>query len=294
MQLVPADRPASIAEDAPGVPFEFVGPDYFRTFQIPIRRGRGFQASNTKGSGCAVVASETLARRFWPNQDAVGKQLIRLGDTSGCTVIGVATDTHYRELKNAGPVAYFDWEDDQTLRDWPIAVRTTGSLAAMLPSLRAAMRAANPDLMIWDAQTMDELLGTPLAEPRLSALLMTSFSLVALLLSTIGLYGVISSAARQQTHDIGIRLALGAMARDVHRLVLGDALSVLGAGAAIGIVAALIAGRALSSQLFGVSPMDPVSLALATAVLVGVGFGAAYIPSHRATRIDPVEVLRSE
>jgi putative ABC transport system permease protein len=292
MQLVPADRPASA--DAPGVPFEFVGLDYFRTFQIPIRRGRGFQASDTRGSGCAVVVSEALARRFWPNQDAVGKQLMRVGDTSGCTVAGVASDTRYRELKDAGPVAYFDWEEDLTLRDWLIAVRTTGSLAAMLPSLRAAIRGVNPDLMIWDAQTMDDLLGTPLAQPRLSALLMTSFSLVALLLSTIGLYGVISSAVRQQTHDIGVRLALGALARDVHRLVLGDALSVLGAGAAIGIVVALIAGRVLSSQLFGVSPIDPVSLALATTVLLAVGLGAAYLPAYRASRIDPVDVLRSE
>jgi putative ABC transport system permease protein len=294
MQLVPADRPVSANQDAPGVPFEFVGRDYFRTLQIPIRRGRGFQASDTKGSGCAVVVSETLARRFWPNQDAVGRQLMRVGDTSGCTVVGVASDTHYRELKSTGPVAYFDWEDDSTLRDWLVAVRTTGSLAATLPSLRAAIRDVNPDFTIWDAQTMDALLGTPLAQPRLSALLMTSFSLVALLLSTIGLYGVISSAARQQTHDIGIRLALGALARDVHRLVLGDALSVLGAGAAIGVAVALIAGRVLSAQLFGVSPFDPVSLALATTVLLAVGLGAAYVPSYRASRIDPVEVLRSE
>jgi ABC-type antimicrobial peptide transport system permease subunit len=156
------------------------------------------------------------------------------------------------------------------------------------------MRDVNPDLVISDAHTMDELLGTPLAQPRLSALLMTSFSLVALLLSTIGLYGVISSAARQQTRDIGVRIALGALARDIHRMVLGDALSVLGAGAAVGIVVALIAGRVLSSQLFGVSPIDPASIALATTVLLAVGLGAAYLPAYRAGRIDPLEVLRSE
>jgi ABC-type antimicrobial peptide transport system permease subunit len=141
---------------------------------------------------------------------------------------------------------------------------------------------------------MDELLGTPLAQPRLSALLMTSFSLVALLLSTIGLYGVISSAVRQQTRDIGVRVALGAMSRDVLRLVLGDALSVLGVGAAVGIGVALVAGRVLSSQLFDVSPIDPASLALATVLLMAVGLGAAYVPAYRASRIDPVEVLRSE
>jgi putative ABC transport system permease protein len=292
MQLVPADRPASA--DAPGVPFEYVGPDYFRTFQIPIRRGRAFQASDTRGSGCTVVVSETLARRFWPNQDAVGKQVRQVGTTDGCPVVGVASDTRYRELKTVGPVAYFDWEQDPTFRNWLVAVRTTGSLAAMLPSLRAAIRDINPDLTIYDAQTMDDLLGTPLAQPRLSALLMTTFSLVALLLSTIGLYGVISSAARQQTRDIGIRIALGALAHDVHRLVLGDAFRVLGAGAAIGIVIALIAGRVLASQLFGVSPIDPVSLTLATTVLLAVGLGAAYLPAYRAGRIDPVDVLRSE
>ena len=295
MQLVPADRPASADVAAPSVPFEFVGPDYFRTFEIPIRRGRGFAASDTKGSAAVVIVSETLAHRFWPNQDPVGKQIMQVGDTGLATVVGVASDTRYRELRRGGPVAYFDWEQVGPFMDnWLVAVRTTSSLPAMLPSLRAAVRDVNPDLRIWDARTMDALLGTPLAQPRLSALLMTSFSLVALLLSTIGLYGVISSAARQRTHDIGIRLALGALARDVRRLVLGDALSVVAPGAAIGIVVALIGGRVLSSQLFGVSPIDPVSLALATTVLLAVGLGAAYLPAYRAGQTDPVEVLRSE
>jgi putative ABC transport system permease protein len=295
MQILAADRPASERGQVPFVPFEFVGPDYFRTFQIPIRRGRGFEASDTRGSAPVVIVNETLARRFWPDQDPVGKQLMEAGDTGVSTVVGVASDTHYRELKNVGPVVYFDWEQiPPDMGIWLIAVRTTGSLAATLPSLRVAMRDVNPDLVISDAQTMDELLGTPLAQPRLSALLMTSFSLVALLLATIGLYGVMSSAVRQQAHDIGIHLALGALARDVQRLVLGDALSVLGPGAAIGIVVALIAGRVLSSQLFGVSPIDPVSLALAATVLLAVGLGAAYLPAYRAGRTDPVEVLRSE
>lgn len=294
MQVVATDGPPSEREHASHVPFEFVGPNYFRTFQIPIRRGRGFQASDTKSSDRVVVVSETLGRQLWPNQDPVGKQLMELGDNTVWTVVGVASDTRYRELKKLGPVVYFNWEQVPTVGNWLLAVRTRSSLAVMLPSLRAAMRDVDPGLRIWDAQTMDELLGTPLAQPRLSALLMTSFSLVALLLSTIGLYGVISSAVRQQTRDIGIRIALGAMSRDVRRLVLGDALSVLGAGAAIGIVTALISGHVLSSQLFGVSPIDPVSLVLATTVLLVVGVGAAYLPAYRASRIDPMEVLRSE
>jgi putative ABC transport system permease protein len=294
MQVVPADAPASEYEYAPHVPFEFVGPDYFRTFQIPIRRGRGFQASDTKSSDHVVVVSETLARNLWPNQDAVGKKLMDTDEKTAWTVVGVASDTRYRELRKVGPVVYFNWEQVPTLGSWLLAVRTKSSLATILPSLRTAVRDVDPDLRIWNAQTMDELLGTPLAQPRLSALLMTSFSLVALLLSMIGLYGVISSAVRQQTRDIGIRIALGARSGDVRRLVLNDALSVLGVGAAIGIAAALISGRVLSSLLFGVSPIDPVSLVLATTVLLAVGLGAAYAPASRASRIDPMEVLRSE
>jgi putative ABC transport system permease protein len=295
MALVAADRPTPPGEHVPFVPFEFVGSDYFRTFEIPIHRGRGFQASDTKGSLPVVVISETLARQLLPNQDPIGKQVKPLDDTIAYTVVGVASDTRFRELKNVGPVVYFDWTQiPPAMAGWLIAVRTTSPLAAMRPALSAAMHDVDPKLMIWNAQTMDDLLGTPLAQPRLSALLMTSFSLVALLLSTIGLYGVISSAARQKTHDIGVRIALGAQSLDVHRLVLGDAIAVLGAGAAIGIVVALNVGHALSSQLFGVGPIDPISLAAATTVLLAVGLGAAYLPARRASRIDPVEVLRSE
>lgn len=296
MQLVPADWPAAADQGAPGVPFEFVGSDYFRTFQIPIRRGRAFRASDTRSAPCATVISETLARQFWPSQNPLGKQLIQVGDrkAGGCNVVGVASDTHYRELKKVGPVVYYNWDQIEPNTSWLLAVRTTNSLGATLPSLRAAVRDINPDLRIWDARTMDDLLGAPLAQPRLIALLMTSFSLVALLLSTIGLYGVIASAARQQTHDIGVRLALGASARAVQRLVLGDALSVLGVGVGVGVGVALIAGRVLSSQLFGVSPIDPVSLVLATAVLLAVGLGAAYLPAYRASQTGPAEVLRTE
>ena len=119
-------------------------------------------------------------------------------------------------------------------------------------------------------------------------------SLVALLLSAIGLYGVVASTVRQQTRDIGVRVALGATSRHVRRLVLGDAMQVVGAGAAVGVIGAIIAGRLLASQLFGVSPIDPVSLTAATSLLLMIGIGAASVPARRATRIDPVEALRSE
>ena len=294
MQVAPAEQAASEREHNPFVPFEFVGPDYFRAFDIPIRRGRGFAVSDTRNSDKVVVISETLARQLWPKERAIGRRLVQTVDNSMWTVIGVASDTHFRELKNGGPVAYFDWEQVEPFWSGTLAVRTTNSLARTLPALRAATHDVNPNLVLWNAQTMDQLLDAPLAQPRLSALLLTGFSLIALLLSAIGLYGVMASAVRQQTRDIGVRVALGATSRDVQRLVLGDAMQVVGAGAVTGVVGAVVVGRLLASQLFGVSPIDPASIGAAAAVLVAIGVGAAYAPARRAARIDPVEALRSE
>lgn len=294
MAVAPAEESPTEQARRPFVPFEFVGPDYFRTFGISIRRGRGFNTSDTQGSDRVVVISETLARRFWPNQDAIGKRLVKGTSDTTWTVIGVASDTHFRELRNGGPVVYFDWDQIEPFFNGLIVVRTTTSLAAVLPALRAATHDANPNLVLFDAQTMDQLLDAPLAQPRLSALLLTGFSLVALLLSAIGLYGVVASTVRQQTRDIGVRVALGASPRDVRHLVLGDAIHVVGAGTVIGLAGALVAGRLLASQLFGVSPIDPISLAAATGTLIVIGICAAYEPARRATQIDPVQALRSE
>jgi putative ABC transport system permease protein len=293
MKLWPAEQPASEHEHAPFTPWEFVGPDYFRTFDIPIRRGRAFTRSDTKGSDQVVIVSETLARQLWPNQDALGRRLQTL-DNKLWTVVGIASDTHYRELKNVGPVVYFDWEQMQPFWSGSIAVRTTGSLAATLPSIRATSHEVNANLILWDSRTMDQLLDAPLAQPRLSALLLSSFSVLALLLSAIGLYGVMSSAVRHQTRDIGVRVALGATSRDVRRLVLGEAMRVVAAGAVVGVVGAILAGRILETQLFGVSPIDPISLAAASVLLLAISVAAAYVPARRATRINPVDALRNE
>jgi putative ABC transport system permease protein len=294
MKLAPEEQPASEREHDPFTPFEYVGPNYFRTFAISIRRGRGFAAGDTRSSDKVVVISETLAHQLWPNDDAIGKRLVQGKYNDAWTVVGVANDTHFRELKNGGPVVYFDWDQVDPFWAGFAAVRTTGSLAATLPALRAATHDAMPGLVLWDAQTMDQLLDAPLAQPRLSALLLTGFSLVALLLSAIGLYGVMASAVRQQTRDIGVRMALGATPRDVRRLVLGDAMRVVGVGTVAGVVGAIVAGRILASQLFDVSPIDPLSIGAAAATLLVVGVGAAYVPARRATRIDPVQSLRAD
>ena len=296
LKLARADQPATEWAQNPFVPFEFVGPDYFRTLAVPIRRGRGFTNADGPGSERVVVVNETFARQLWPNEDALGKRLVQVtghvGDTA-FTVVGVASDTRYRELRNLGPVAYFAW--DQVAGDFPdlVAVRTTRPLAALLPALRAASHDVNPAIVVWKAQTMDQLLDAPLAQPRLSALLLSGFSVVSLLLFGVGLYGVMAAGVRQQTREIGIRMALGAMPSAIQRLVFAQVGGLVGIGVIAGLGGALASSRLVHSLLFQVSPIDPLTLAGVCVLLVAVAALAGYLPARRAARIDPVEALRA-
>jgi putative ABC transport system permease protein len=294
LKLGPTDQSLTERERNPFIPFEFVGSDYFRTLGIPIVRGRAFDDSDTPGSARVVVVNETLARQLWPDADAIGKQLnlVNNGDTA-FTVVGVVRDTRYRELRNGGPVVYVKW--DETF-GFPllIAVRTTGPLSAALPSMRVAAREFDSTLIIWKAQTMDELLDAPLAQPRLSALLLSGFSLAALLLSAIGLYGVIAAGVRRQTREIGVRMALGAMPDAIRRLVLTQVFGLVGLGVTTGLGGAIASSRLLQSLLFQVSPVDPETLVGVCVLLTAVAMLAAYLPARRAASIDPVEALRAE
>jgi predicted lysophospholipase L1 biosynthesis ABC-type transport system permease subunit len=191
-------------------------------------------------------------------------------------------------------VAYFDWEQVNPFWSGRVAVRTTRPLATMLPALRAATHDANAELVLWNAQTMDKLLDAPLAQPRLSALLLSGFSLTALLLSGLGLYGVMAAGVRRQTHEIGVRVALGAMPGNIRRLVLGQVVGVVGIGVIAGLAGALATSRLLRSMLFDVSPIDPLTLAGTCILLLAVAMIAGYLPARRAARIDPVEALRAE
>lgn len=288
----PADRVQN-----PIVPFEFAGPDYFRTLALPILRGRAFTESDTKASALVAIVNETLAKQLWPNEDAIGKRLVQVtghaGDTA-FTVVGVAADTRFRELKTVGPVVYFEWEQADGGFPALLAVRTTRPLATVLPMLRSASREIGPALVLWKSQTMDQLLDAPLAQPRLSALLLSGFSVIAVLLSAIGLYGVMAAGVRRQTHEIGVRMALGAMPSMIRRLVLGQVFGLAGAGVIAGLAGALAASRLLQSLLFNVSAIDPLTLTGVSVLLVAVATVAGYAPARRAARIDPVEALRAD
>lgn len=287
-------QPPGKKEANPMVPIEVGGADFFRVFGIPILRGRGFTEADREHAAEVAVVSEEAARRFWPNEDPIGKRIRYWSrdTTVWRTIVGVAGDIRWRSLRESTPTIYAPWE--QAYWQGSFAIRTTGDITTVLPALRRATHDVNPVLTVWGAWPMRDELAAPLAQPRLGALLLGAFALVSMVLAAIGLYGVMSSVVRASTRELGVRAALGATPERLRLGVIKQALGMAGAGAVVGLVVALAASRLLSSLLFEVSPADPISLTVALAVLLIVATIAAYIPAHRATRIDPVEALRAD
>jgi putative ABC transport system permease protein len=286
----------SVAEVAhsPLISFEEGAPESFRVLGIPILRGRGFLDSDREGSQLVAVVSAAVAQRYWPGQDPIGKR-IRVSTATPQpwrTVVGVVGDTRWRSLRDETPLIYMPYR--QWFWQGYVAMRSTTPLAALLPSIHRAVKDVDPDAVVWTARTMDEYLDKPLAEPRMSALIVSTFGLVALFLAAVGLYGVMASAVREQTRDIGVRMALGATSSQVQREVLRRAMVVSVAGAAVGILGAVAASRVIASLLFEVSPTDPVSLVSACVILLVVAAVAAYLPAYRASRVDPARALQAE
>lgn len=279
---------------------EFCGPEFFSTFGVRILRGRAFTDEDRASSTLVAIVSAAVARRLWPGANPIGKriripgalQASMVGGDGWRTVVGIAHDAHLRMLREASPTVYLP--SLQGFWQGYVAVRSTVDLAALIPALRAAGRDVDPKIELWSPRTMDDILGEPLAQPRLGALLMSSFGIVALLLAAIGLFGVMASHVRDQTRELGIRIALGATPARVRRDVLAQAGLVAGIGAGVGLVAALATSRLFTTLLFQVSPTDPIALGGACVILLGVAAAAAYIPARRATSIDPVQALRAD
>jgi hypothetical protein len=274
------------------IPVEVGDEEYFRTFGIPILRGRGFLVTDGERAPPVVVVSEAATKQLWPGVDILGKRIRVHGDTVWRTVVGIAGDVRLRSIRDAAPTVFFPYQQD--FWQGTLALRTTVSLGALLPTIDHVVKTVDPEVHVWRAQTMDQLLAGPLAEPRLSTTLLSGFALVALLLAAIGLYGVMASAVREETHDIGVRMALGATPRLLRIQVLRRAFAVVGIGLAVGIVGDLFASQLVRSLLFNVQPTDPVAVIGACGTLLGIALLAAYVPARRASAIDPTQALRAE
>lgn len=278
------------------VDYVFVAPEYFRTLGIPVLEGRGVMTTDDDAGAPVVVVNETAVRRWWPDGDAVGGRLTIAGRER--EVVGVVRDAEWRRLgETATPFVFLP------LRQFPgrtatvpitLAVRTRHDPAAMLRGIRSEVAALDRDVSLSTLQTMEERLASSLMPQRMGAVLLTLFAVLALVLAVVGIYGVVSFNVNRERRSIGIRMALGAARRGVVIMVVRRMLAPVGAGLGVGLVAAALLARAVRGFLFGIGPRDPATYALLAFLLTAVALLAAFVPARRATRIDPIEVLRHE
>jgi putative ABC transport system permease protein len=271
-----------------------VGGRYFAAMGIPLRRGRLPGPSNHDRTRPVVVIDEELARRFWPNEDPIGARLTwqtRRDDTVTGEIIGVVGSVRWRGLATAPEATTYFWFPQDPGRELTIVARSVGNPADLAASVSDQVAAVDPNQPVADIRLMRDMVAEDLARPRFTMLLLVGFAAVALLLTMIGLYGLISFTTAQRTREIGIRMALGAQRRDVLRLVMQGGLRMAVAGIVLGLVATLALGRSMTSLIYGIRPADPITLIAVTSVVTVVALLATYVPGRRATRLDPVEAL---
>jgi predicted permease len=271
-----------------------VGLNYFNTMSIPLVQGRDFNVQDREGSGGVVIVNEELARRYFPGQSAVGKRLRMGSDSPYREIVGVARTAKYRNLREQPlPFIYLPFAQEYQSR-MTLLVRTTGDPTSLIPALRNEIHALNNDVPVFAVHTMAEHIGAQLAADRMVAVLLSVFGGAALLLAAIGIYGVMAYSVAQRTHEIGIRIALGAERRDIFKLIVGQGLMLILIGAALGLALALALTRVLKNLLFDVSASDPLTFGVIALLLIAVALLACYLPARRATKVNPLVALRYE
>jgi putative ABC transport system permease protein len=278
-------------------PVEVVSPGYFETVGMAIIRGRGFTEADHADAPRAVVINETMAREAWPGQDPIGRR-IRSGDETSTapwmTVVGVIRDAHRAEVTRAIRPELYMSTLQSTPRTQTLFVQTAVEPDAMVAAIRREVQTIDPQLPLFEVTTLEREVAVTLTPARFQAVLLGSFAAIALLLATIGIYGVTSHAVSQRTQEVGIRMAMGAARGDVLRLILVEHLRPALAGLALGLAGALALSRFLQSLLFGVTAEDPLTFALVAIVLLAIAAIASWVPARRATRVDPLIALRTE
>jgi putative ABC transport system permease protein len=284
--------------------FNIVTPGYFRVMGIPLLSGRGFSDADVSGTSVAVVTTET-ARRFWPNQSALGKHIRLLDDKSWRTIVGVISDLRAYDLQRNTPnwiqgTAYVPYNPTATLEDrrvpseMTIAIRTASDASQIGPMLRDSVAALNHEVPVSEVKTMGAVVSEAVSAPASTTSLFVAFAALALLLGIIGIYGVLSFLVSQRTREIGVRIALGAQRGDVLYLVMKEGARFSFAGIAVGLTGAFLVTRLMSSELYGVSPLDPLTYLGVALVMAAVTLLACYLPTRRAMRVDPIVALRYE
>ncbi len=284
------------------IDYRTVVPGYFQAMQIPLVRGRLLTDADTSDALRIAVVDRDFANRFWPNEDPIGKRIaVQAVPKSNplipqwCTVVGVVGHVkHYGPDVEGREQAYFPLAQLSFARTMYLAVRTKLEPAGVTNAIRQQVSAVDKDMPIYEVSTMDQLLSNSVVQPRINLTLFVAFASIALVLAAVGIYGVMAYTVSQRTHEIGIRMALGAQREDVLKQVLREGAQLAALGLALGLVGSLAAARLIATLLFGIKPTDPLTFAAVAVVLASVALAACYIPAVRATRVDPLSALRYE
>jgi putative ABC transport system permease protein len=308
-------RPLPPRSETPLMEACTVTPDYFRTMNIPLLRGRYFTDQDNRSfiagrdlsklndgermiSGSnVIIIDEEFARLHWPNEEAVGKR-IRFGTDAQApvlTVVGVVGRVKMESLADDSNrvQGYFSFAQIP-FNSMTVIVKGNGDPNQLIAAARQQVKTVDPDQPIYNIRTMDEIRGEAVAPQRLNLMLLSIFAGIAFVLAIVGIYGVMSYAVTQRTHEIGIRMAIGAQPRDVFRMILGQGMLLTGAGMVIGLFGAYGLTRLMATMLFNIKPTDPATFAVVALLLTAVALLACYIPGRRATKVDPVDSLRYE
>ncbi|MGC2803386.1 MAG: FtsX-like permease family protein, partial [Candidatus Acidiferrum sp.] len=284
------------------IDYRTIVPGYFQAMQIPLVRGRFLSDADTSDAPRVAVVDRDFANRFWPNEDPIGKRIaVQPIPKSNpllpqwCTVVGVVGHVkHYGPEVEGREQAYFPLTQLSFARTMYLAVRTPLELGSVTSAIRQQVLAVDKNMPIYEVSTMDQLLSNSVDQPRLNLMLLVAFAAIALVLAAVGIYGVMAYTVTQRTHEIGIRMAMGAQTGDVLKQVLTEGARLAAIGLALGLAGSLAATRLIATMLFGVKPTDPLTFAAVAVILASVSLAACYIPARRATRVDPLVALRYE
>jgi putative ABC transport system permease protein len=275
-----------------GADFRRINQNYFNALRIPLLRGRSFTEQEVQRSDKVMLVSQGLVNAAFPNEEALGKRLITGPHGEPYEIVGIVGDIRERSL-SGNPFAAMYFPTRQTGR-MNIVIRTQTDPLSLVAGVRKEVKAVDPDQPISTIRTMDEWVASSVAAPRYRTTLLTLFAVLAMILAATGIYGVMSYSVTQRTHEIGVRMALGARQLDVLKLVVRQGMLLTMVGVVLGLGAAYLLTRVMSSLLFGVTEKDPTTFGVVAALLIAVSFIACFVPARRATKVDPLEALRYE